>query len=232
MDKKTAIDKIHKCLALAKSSTEHEAATALRQAQALMREYGVSHPEVLAAGVVQKAALASGNLKPTIYETSLASAVARSFGCDLVFSAGWRPGVGHVGSWVMIGHEPGPDVASYSLDVLYTQLQRARKAYSKATLKRYGKKNKIAKADAFCEGWVNQVRLLVPPMVRTDDQDAEVEAYKGIHYPQLGSLQPRERKVSRKTDTSDDYASALAAGRSAQLHRGLGRSGAPALLEG
>jgi hypothetical protein len=34
MDKKTALAKIKKCLALAKSANEHEAAQALKQAQA------------------------------------------------------------------------------------------------------------------------------------------------------------------------------------------------------
>ena len=42
MDKNKAIEKIKKCLALGKSANEHEAAQALKQAQALMREYGIS----------------------------------------------------------------------------------------------------------------------------------------------------------------------------------------------
>jgi len=37
-----AIRKIKHCLALAQSANENEAATALRQAQALMREYRLS----------------------------------------------------------------------------------------------------------------------------------------------------------------------------------------------
>lgn len=49
MDKKAAIEKIRKCLALAKSANEHEAAAALRQAQALMRKYGVEDGDILMA---------------------------------------------------------------------------------------------------------------------------------------------------------------------------------------
>ena len=46
MDKKTALAKIKKCLARAKSANEHEAAQALKQAQALMREFEVTEQDV------------------------------------------------------------------------------------------------------------------------------------------------------------------------------------------
>lgn len=41
-----AIRKIKHCLALAQSANENEAATALRQAQALMREYRLTEMDV------------------------------------------------------------------------------------------------------------------------------------------------------------------------------------------
>ncbi|MFC0020178.1 DUF2786 domain-containing protein [Neisseria gonorrhoeae] len=41
MDKEKVLDKIKKCLALGRSANEHEAAQALRQAQALMEKYKV-----------------------------------------------------------------------------------------------------------------------------------------------------------------------------------------------
>ena len=41
MNKKDVIEKIKKCLALSKSANQHEAATALRQAQSLMEKYNI-----------------------------------------------------------------------------------------------------------------------------------------------------------------------------------------------
>lgn len=41
-----ALDKIRKCLALSKSPNEHEAAAALRQAQALMKKFGLEEDDV------------------------------------------------------------------------------------------------------------------------------------------------------------------------------------------
>lgn len=46
MDKEKVLDKIKKCLALGKSANEHEAAQALKQAQALMPKYEISDADV------------------------------------------------------------------------------------------------------------------------------------------------------------------------------------------
>lgn len=50
---KRIIDKIHKCLALGKSSNEHEAAAAMRQAQKLMEMHDISEREVELSVIVQ-----------------------------------------------------------------------------------------------------------------------------------------------------------------------------------
>ena len=46
MDKKKVLDKIKKCLALGQSANEHEAAQALKQAQALMEKYEVNAADI------------------------------------------------------------------------------------------------------------------------------------------------------------------------------------------
>ena len=69
MDKDDILRKIEKCLALAKSSEPAEAAAALRQAQALMREHGVSQLEAQAIGAREcsvKAAARRAGTKPTL----------------------------------------------------------------------------------------------------------------------------------------------------------------------
>jgi hypothetical protein len=45
MNRDDLLRKIRACLRLSKSANEHEAAAALRQAQALMREHGISPRE-------------------------------------------------------------------------------------------------------------------------------------------------------------------------------------------
>ena len=56
MDKERILEKIKKCLALSKSANEHEAAQALKQAQALMREYGITDIEVELSAVKETGA--------------------------------------------------------------------------------------------------------------------------------------------------------------------------------
>lgn len=46
MNKEKVLDKIKKCLALSQSANEHEAAQALKQAQALMEKYEVNAVDV------------------------------------------------------------------------------------------------------------------------------------------------------------------------------------------
>lgn len=64
MNKKDAIEKIKKCLALSKSANQHEAATALRQAQSLMEKYNIDADDAELLGIVDAEILGSGSQKP------------------------------------------------------------------------------------------------------------------------------------------------------------------------
>lgn len=85
MDKKTAISKIRKCLALSKSANEHEAATALKQAKALMNKYGVTDNDIQIAEIKEVHAKSSAKRRPTDYESGLAMAMGEAFGCEVIF---------------------------------------------------------------------------------------------------------------------------------------------------
>ena len=76
------IDKVKKCIALSKSDNPHEAAAALRQAQALMRKHGIDEAgiaasEISAADVEHK----SGNtvLFILVFETGPAADLHRQW---------------------------------------------------------------------------------------------------------------------------------------------------------
>lgn len=56
MDKEKVLDKIKKCLALGRSANEHEAAQALRQAQALMEKYKVNAEDIALSKVSEQKA--------------------------------------------------------------------------------------------------------------------------------------------------------------------------------
>lgn len=55
MNKEQALLKIEKCMRLGKSSNEHEAANAIKQAQALMRQFSLTEDDVMVAGIKEYA---------------------------------------------------------------------------------------------------------------------------------------------------------------------------------
>ena len=133
MDKDDILRKIEKCLALAKSSEPAEAA-ALRQAQALMREHGVSQLEAQAIGARECSVKAART--PSRHEAYLAGLVADAFGCELILASGGILSGGVV--WLLVGCSPNVEVAQYTLQVLLRLMARARAEHIKAKLKRCG----------------------------------------------------------------------------------------------
>ncbi|PND29632.1 hypothetical protein C1I89_33695 [Achromobacter pulmonis] len=226
MDKDSILRKIQKCMALAGSAEPAEAAAALRQAQALMREHGISDLEVTAASVQEMPVRARAD-NPTMHESLTASMVADAFGCRLIFSNGFV----HGPRWLLVGCSPNVDVAAYALQVLLRLLFKARKDYIAAKLKRCGPKNKRARADAFCMGWAHAASRAVSNMERTDEQDKAIEAFMSLNHPDLDSLKPREPRAARG-DTWADRAAGHIAGQGVQLHQGVGAAAAPLMLEG
>jgi len=229
MDKKTAIDKVRKCMALAKSGEPHEAAAAMRQAQKLMERFGIEHPELLVAEVSEEWAKSACSSKPTRYEVVLASAVASAFACDIIFTRRLsKSGLAIDGGYSFIGAAPAPDVACYTFTVLLRQLRRSRTNYIRTALKRY-RKNKTAAADQFCEGWVIAVRNLIAAVAPTPEQKRAIEAYMHINYAHTRNVSARSAQPAGVRNDHRD--SGYMQGKQAQLNRGVGMAQTAALLE-
>lgn len=226
MDKESALRKIQKCLALSKSSEPHEAANAMRQAQALMRQFDIDHPELLAAGVSSDWTKSRATRRPPTYEVHLAHVVAEAFGCDLIWSGRWVSRT-YAGGYLFIGGGASAQVAAYSFAVLGRKLIAARSEYTTVHLKRY-RRNKIAAADAFCDGWVLGVQQAVLPNPPDADQRAAIDAFRLINHPDIAEkpLATTSRALA-DTRRADDHAdSGWREGKKAQLHAGVG--GGPA----
>jgi len=222
MTKQEVIVKIKKCLALSGSSNEHEAAAALRQAQALMQKYGIEHEEMLASDAGEAYAKAGVQRMPSNWETWLANAVANAFGCTMIFSsAGFFD---QAGKWIFIGCAPSPEIASYAFQVLYRQLKRQRAVYIKAKLQRCKLSTRTKRADLFCDGWVQAVASKLTALAGTEQQEKAISAYINVNYPALRSLEARDRNAAGiKSDRAfNDWAAGKASGREAELNRGVG----------
>jgi len=227
-DREKLLEKIRKCMALAASATGNEAETALRQATKLMEAHQVSHAEMLAIGIKKSTVKAGALSRPSSWEELLASGIARVFCCRLVFSPGWNEGY-----WNFIGLPPANDVAAYSFEVLFRQARRARQEFMGQSLKRFKKANKIRRADLFCDGWVRTALRNVAPLTPAEGVEEAIQSYMDTKFDNLEKLESVDRNKGRPLSYKDELAleAGLAAGRNAQLNKGVGAGSAPLMLE-
>lgn len=213
------LGKIKKCLALSASSNPNEAATALRQARALMEKYGVSSHEVAMSEVGESRA-ASHTLsreKPAAWEVLIASLVGRAFGCQLMFERSFkRMRSGSVkthGAYIFVGLSHHAEVASYTATVLIRRCKRARQKwisenFGGLSVGTVGVKKKITQmGDAFATGWASEINKLVSDFAVSMDVQQAIARH--IHENTGG----KEGKTRESRPDNDRYFSmALTAG--------------------
>ena len=222
MSREEAIQKIKKCLALSKSSNENEAATALRMAQSLMKEFQID-PDLL--DIVEASCESKATKTPQAWEASLVMTIARAMQCKPIFSTG-SSSWGIKASWTFIGVDPAPEVASYTFDVLYRQVIRSRKAFIETALKRVTvKKNKVARADLFCEGWVDSVKHLITDLnieVPTNTNE-RIKKHMDQSRGKLSSFTPKDRNKGKAFNdrAANDYHAGKQSGKSAKLNQAM-----------
>jgi hypothetical protein len=240
MDREKVLTRIQKCLALSKSSNANEAATAMRQAQALMREYQIEDDELLAANVCEDNAKTSSTRRPSVWESSLASVVGTAYGVAAYFVTGQRGlrsahSTSHSGGWKFVGMGPGPEVARYTFEVLIRQLRRARQEYLRENLPRVSRGNRVKRGDLFARAWVVEVKKKVSKFATTPASDSAIKAYMLTRYPPVGELMTtnRLRNLEKKELSSKDIADVLAgikAASSVSLNHGVNAEAAHGAL--
>lgn len=124
MDRETALRKVLRCLRLAASPNAHESAAALRQARALMDQYGLTEADAYATEIHEAdAATRCRGAVPPQSLMFLIGVVSDGFRCDVVVarSRGWR-GDGST-AVRFYGGGSDPQVAAYAFAVLRRQLE-------------------------------------------------------------------------------------------------------------
>ena len=129
MDKAKVLEKIKKCLALSQSANENEAAQALKQAQALMRQYSITDIEVELSAVTETGVGSAASL-PSWHQL-LISRCAKAFGVECYLER--CCGTAEVR---FFGLGVKPELAAYAYEVLLRQLKKSRREYIKTELVR------------------------------------------------------------------------------------------------
>lgn len=218
---KRLLAKIRKCLALARSDNEHEAAAALERARALMAEHGIDDATLAMADVEEATARASRNIRPPKWETMLSATVCRAFAC-IVF-------INMDGDRVFVGRGARPDVAGYAFAVLYRQLKRARGDYIETRLRRCKPGRKRQRADIFCEGWAASAYSKIAAIVPECRDDDGLQQYLTLTRPGLVQVRSRAASITGKS-ANDDWFNGMAKGLSAELNGGVQGAAAPLRL--
>ena len=232
MTREEALDKIKKCLALAASPEAHEAAAALRQAQKLMTQFGLTEADVTLADVAEVRQQAQ-NAPMVRWEVSLASMVARAFGCNTFTSQ--RPKLSkslQVRSqryYVFVGVGPAPEIAGYAFDVLARQCAKDRRRYIGLQSKNCKAKTKVARGDLYAEGWIAGVADKLVQLSGSARDAALIAQYMAQRHTGMEAADIKSR-VKGKNVTHNDWHQGLEAGRRAELNHGVQGCAAQPLL--
>lgn len=221
MNTKNILEKILKCLALSKSSNEHEAATALYQARKLMEQHNISDAQLLSADVSESYTNAGASRKPSNWESHLSVVVSNAFDCISMFSTR----LFEKSQWTFIGVGKKPEIAKYAFEVLYRQLKKTRTEFIKIHCKRIKTSSKTRRADLFCDAWVYAVYEKVRFISGNKSDENSITAYLEEKYPNRSDLKTQNRNKNNSFRQKDFDAINLgsAAGQKARLDRGIGQ---------
>ena len=212
----SVLRKIEKCLALSKSSNEHEAAAALRQATKLMEAYNVT-PEALAgAKIGETEANTDAWTRPPMWEMHLLNTIRSAFGCECIMRLG-NSQTKRLTKIVYIGVKHQAQLAAYAHAVLRRQVNAARTRFTSGLTGYYTRGEKIAKGEAFCVGYIANIKKQVTALAVPADQAQAINEFKGKLLGGAGkSYKPNG--ADRGLDHAAYYAG-VDAGAGARLHR-------------
>lgn len=220
MDRKI-LEKIKKCLALAKSSNANEAAAAMRQAQKLMEIHGVSSDDVAISDVESHTAKAGAGRTPPSHVAMLASMVASAFGAQLVYCPR-HDGVRWHGQVEFYGLAGSAEVAGYAFEVLGRQLKRDRNTYLATQPKRIKRTTKVRRGDLYAQAWVDAVASQVVRHQRSKAEDTTIAAYQAKRWGEgLESRQARDNTKGMRRHGVDALHQGREDGSKVSFHQGV-----------
>lgn len=235
-----AIRKIKHCLALAQSANENEAATALRQAQALMREYRLTEMDVKLSDVGEVESSFTRAERQPAWVRNLGAAVADVFECTSLRNRRWckakHRAMEHTS---FVGVTPAQHIALYAYEALLTKLTLARKEYVAGVRSGRHRSSYSAETagDHFAMAWVAQVYGKLQALVPSGEEDSTAPSDgrdlvavqsqdKALIAEFLTTKGVGEARKSRDIELDlDAQIAGMLAGRAVDLHAGISRGG-------
>ncbi len=178
MEQKRIIDKICKCLRLSESCNPNEAAAALRQAQGLMKKYGV-YSDRFAAMLVDERAVASHSANnPPFWLLALSNLVADAFSCRAYLSRQ----KGETVAFHFIGMTYAPELCIYIFTLLYRNLRQARSGFIASIEGEIERIEKTRRGDVFAQAWLFRVAKQVQRFAQDFTSEQAIDSYISEKY--------------------------------------------------
>ena len=214
MNKEKILDKIKKCLALSKSANEHNAAQALKQAQALMEKYEVNAVDIALSEVSEQGADRRMAFKLANWQWGVANMLADIFGCQ-----SYQRGK----TMMFYGIGNRAEISAYAFDVVYRQISADRRKFLK-TCRARKPAHRTYLADQFCDGWTMGAWETVKRFEMSDEEKAIMDGYKKKEYPYMTEARTRDAKSSILQGSTMEYealAQGMESGKQVQLHHAM-----------
>lgn len=177
-DRDKLLDRVRKCLALSKSSNEHEAAAALRQAQKIMAAHGIDEDEVglalYASDFVDHDDYEHGLKKPMLIMCVI-DLMQRAFGVSAV----WEKSPDNKHRIRYFGEKSGVMLAVHSHTVVYRAVNASWRRHVKDNPGIKGVRDARA---SFARGWCAAVVEKIQDLRPDSDKVAAINKKKEQHY--------------------------------------------------
>lgn len=174
------IRKIKRCMALSQSSNENEAATAMRHAQSLMREYRLTETDVGRSDVGETESSLARPRRPA-WDRYLSAIVAEVFGCQSLRYTNWCKATGwRVERAKFVGVTPAQHIALYAYETLFAKVVMSREEYASGVRSGIHWSAYCAEtaADHFAIAWVLQVSGKLEALIPKGEVDPLIEHAK------------------------------------------------------
>lgn len=222
MDMQKIISKIEKCLKLAESANEHEAAVAMQRAQALMQKHNIHLDDVQLADFDEiETDLDFANKVPE-YISYLSAVINKAFGTQALYSTIWK----HTKTQSyprqtvnFIGPKHVAKLASYTFIILFRQLTKARNDYLVSQEIWMTRKEKMSMGDLYCIGWIKTVNSKVQDFA-DPERNKMIDKFIDKQHGQLETLKPKDRVCEDLPDflAADAYQSGMSASADVSLN--------------
>lgn len=218
MDRQQALEKIRKCLALAESANEHEAAAAMRHARKLMDKFNLDLDENFFE--LKEQLLDTEFSRAPAWFQSLGATIGSAFGCSFY--------VGRNKAY-FVGPGVSSDTAGYCLNVVNRLLHQKRKEFMKIPKVKYSSSaDKRMMSTAFCEGFVIGVHDAIKDFAEPYSDEISEQHAKYMETAMNKNVYDSKAKSSLEKNglnskTAFAARNGINNGKEVEIHQGVGK---------